>query len=386
MLPAPGSVPATGAPAAPVRLIFAHHSTGEAWLADGYGDLGVALRDNNYAVSDTNYGWGPDNIGDRTDVGHWWSWFRGPQSATYTSALFSEDGQHSSYSRMGTMPSGENTIIMFKSCFPNADVGGSPGDAVPAIGGNPLKGESGPLTVGNAKGVYLDLLEYFKTRPDKLFVLVVSPPLRESDTSPENAANARALADWLVSPDGLLSGYTTGNVFVFDYYTVLTGGHHRVVGGSVEHVAGPSDYLAYPTGDSHPSAEGDAIATAEFVPMLNAAYGEWSGASRLEPRAVTLSRPKPSSSRTIKHGVKRSWQGTISPAQLVDGAVVIQVQRRLHGAWHSYKTVSTTAHAGSASWKKSFTIGKAGRFRLRVKHADGDHLAGRSTWREITVK
>ena len=46
-------------PSAPVRLIFIHHSSGENWLADDNGGLGIALRDNNYVVSDTNYGWGP---------------------------------------------------------------------------------------------------------------------------------------------------------------------------------------------------------------------------------------------------------------------------------------------------------------------------------------
>ncbi|MCL5957721.1 MAG: hypothetical protein M1358_00130, partial [Chloroflexi bacterium] len=51
----------------PVRLIFIHHSTGENWLADDNGGLGLALRDHNYFVSDTNYGWGPDSIGDTTD-------------------------------------------------------------------------------------------------------------------------------------------------------------------------------------------------------------------------------------------------------------------------------------------------------------------------------
>ena len=45
-----------------VRLIFIHHSTGENWLTDGYGDLGRTLGENNYFVSDTNYGWGPDFI------------------------------------------------------------------------------------------------------------------------------------------------------------------------------------------------------------------------------------------------------------------------------------------------------------------------------------
>ena len=77
-------------PAAPVKLIFIHHSTGQAWLEDGHGGLGIALRDNNYFVSDTNYGWGPSSIGDSTDLGHWWTWFRGSSSATYLSALYAE--------------------------------------------------------------------------------------------------------------------------------------------------------------------------------------------------------------------------------------------------------------------------------------------------------
>ncbi len=51
-------------PGSVVKLIFVHHSTGENWLADGYGGLGRTLDRNNYFVSDTNYGWGPNAIGD----------------------------------------------------------------------------------------------------------------------------------------------------------------------------------------------------------------------------------------------------------------------------------------------------------------------------------
>jgi len=64
-------------PEKPVKLIFLHHSSGGNWLADpaengSGGDLGRALMENNYFVSATNYGWGPDAIGDRTDIGNWW--------------------------------------------------------------------------------------------------------------------------------------------------------------------------------------------------------------------------------------------------------------------------------------------------------------------------
>ena len=53
-----GAAVNTAPPASPVKLIFIHHSTGQAWLDDGHGGLGLALHDNNYFVSDTNYGWG----------------------------------------------------------------------------------------------------------------------------------------------------------------------------------------------------------------------------------------------------------------------------------------------------------------------------------------
>ena len=81
-------------PGGVVKLIFIHHSTGENWLADGYGNLGKELGRNNYFVSDTNYGWGPDAIGDRTDIPNWIEWFSSSQTPAYMNALFNESGQH----------------------------------------------------------------------------------------------------------------------------------------------------------------------------------------------------------------------------------------------------------------------------------------------------
>ena len=285
----------TSPPQDAVKLIFIHHSTGQNWLADGNGDLGLELRDNGYYVSDTNYGWGPQSIGDRTDIGNWWEWFRGPNSGTYLSALYNESGQHSSYSRSSTDPGGENQVIMFKSCFPNSQLGGGLDDPVPAIGDNPLKGASCGSqyhTIANAKGIYIDLLEYFKTRQDKLFVVIVTPPVQD----PARSANARALSQWLV--DDWLDSYPYENVLVFDFYNVLTsnggssdsndlgrteGNHHRVWNGSVQHKTDSgSNVLAYPSsgGDDHPSQAGNLKATAEFVPLLNDAYHRWTNSSQ----------------------------------------------------------------------------------------------------------
>ncbi len=294
------------APNKPVKLIFIHHSTGENWLADDNGGLGVALMKNNYFVSDTNYGWGPDSIGDMTDIGHWWTWFRGPESHRYLSALYRESGQHSSYSRLSKDPGGENEIVMFKSCFPNSDVWGNPGDPVPPIESNPLRGNSTPLTIENCKGIYLDILNYFRTRPDKLFIVITAPPM----TSLREPSTNRAFNNWLVND--WLRGYPYKNVFVFDFYNVLTtnggspdindlgwerGNHHRWWKGRVQHKTdGGSDLLAYPSGedhtDNHPSIAGNRKATAEFVPLLNVAYNRFKGhAPEPEPE------PSPPSTR-----------------------------------------------------------------------------------------
>ena len=307
--PATGQAPAAGAtarpgggplnpnpPASPVKLIFIHHSTGGHWLADDNGGLGIALRDNNYYVSATNYGWGPYGIGNRTDIPNWPEWFTGPNSATILAALYAENGQNigdfGEWSRLETDPGGENQIIVFKSCFPNSDLYGNPDDP-PYPEPNDWE-----YSVSNAKAVYNKILTYFATRQDKLFVVITAPPLMGSETAPERARNARAFNNWLVND--WLDGYPYNNVAVFDYYSVLTsngsasrvddpgtteepndlgwadGNHHRWQDGAVQHIQTvDNNTSAYPSGDSHPTAAGHRKATGEFVQLLNVFYHRW---------------------------------------------------------------------------------------------------------------
>jgi hypothetical protein len=339
LLPSPARAAVdTAPPVSPVKLVFIHHSTGEAWLADGHGGLGIALRDNRYFVSDTNYGWGPSGIGDRTDIGDWWSWFRGPSSPTYLSALYAESGQNCGYSRLAADPGGPNAIVMFKSCYPNSQLSG-PYSPIPDIADDPLKGQGGQggdFTVANAKGIYRDLLGYFGAHTDKLFVAVVAPPVASPDTP-----GGRALADWLV--DDWLDGYTAGNVLVFDYYDVLssktgggasdvgleTGNHHRVWNGAVQHKTDDgADRLAYPSGgDSHPNAAGDQKATAEFVPLLNAAYNAWKGnggggGDTSGPRTFAPRRA------TVKKGQRATLTYRVTDDLSVSATVTIRIRTR----------------------------------------------------------
>ncbi len=277
-------------PSSPVKLVFIHHSTGGNWLADAnseqpYGELGKALMNNNYYVSATNYGWGPDGIGDRTDIPNWPSWFTQSGSSAVLSALYSETGQniegYGSWTRLSTDPGGENTIVMFKSCFPNSDLYGSPSDG-------PASSLSDQFTVSNAKAVYNNLLTYFQTKTDKLFIVITAPPQTENgytddyQTAAERAANARAFNNWLVND--WLDGYAYDNVAVFDYYNVLTAtdNHHRWKDNAVEHVTNTSyNFAAYPLDewDSHPNSTGHQKATTEFVDLLNYYYNKWQAGS-----------------------------------------------------------------------------------------------------------
>jgi hypothetical protein len=280
-------------PTSPVKLVFVHHSTGGNWLADVSGNpqggaLGQALMNANYFVSATNYGWGPEGIGDRTDLGQWWEWFRGPHSSTYLGALYAESGKnvgdYGDYPRLAADPGGENEIVVFKSCYPNSALSGSLADPIPAIEQNLMRGEgagASSYTVANAKGLYLDLLNYFMTRPDKLFVIVTAPPLTKRTSTVTQAANARAFNTWLTTE--WLKDYPLKNVAVFDFYNVLTGAesYHRYANGSLEYLQSSSNFAFYPqsASDSHPNQAGNRKATEAFVPLLNVFYQRWKQAA-----------------------------------------------------------------------------------------------------------
>ena len=209
------------------------------------------------------------------------------------------------YSRLAADPGGANEIVLFKSCFPNSQLSG-PNAPMPAIADNPMKGavrrSTPPTRSPTPRASTATCSAYFGAHPEKLFVAVVAPPLTSPDTP-----GGRALANWLVDHWLQDSGYSAGNVLAFDLYDVLTsktgggasdvglasGNHHRVWNGAVQHKTDDgADRLAYPSagGDSHPSAAGLQKATAEFVPLLNAAYNAWRGNERRRASSVASAR------------------------------------------------------------------------------------------------
>ena len=386
-------------PTVPVKLIFVHHSTGGNWLADPnldgvYGGLGQALMDNNYFVSATNYGWGPDSIGDHTDIPNWPEWFTGPDSSAILSALYNESGKnvggYGDWSRMADPdPTRENEIIMFKSCFPNSDLYGNPGDDAYA---EPNDWE---LSVGNAKAVYNELLTYFETRLDKLFIVITAPPMVEGEyimndhgtPAAERAANARAFNDWLMND--WLASYPYYNVAVFDYYNVLTtngsatrvddtttneepndagaadGNHHRWAGSAVTHTQSiANNYSAYPyySGgpdwyDSRPTTNGHLKATEEFVPLLNVFYNRWqSGMADQQPQ-LALTAPTGSTAWPVNSQQQILW--TTTPA-----GSVAQVNLHYSSGGVTTTLASASANDGSYAWTTPITPTMSARVRV----------------------
>jgi hypothetical protein len=255
----------TAPPVSTVRLVFVHHSCGNNWLDTGNGNLGNTLGSNNYYVRDTYYGWdAPYNtdIGDSTDTTDWYTWFadttiQGNGMArrdNIMGALYTTSNQNATYSPIAD-PGGENDIIMFKSCYPNSEVGGS---------------------ISDEKALYNDLLAYFASRTDKLFVLVTPP----GETNVSSWELTEELCNWLCdNENGWLSRYPYHNVAVFDFYNVLseTDAHHRIHDGQVQHYNSPSadGNSPYHNGDDHPNSTGNQKSTDEFVPLLNSFYNCW---------------------------------------------------------------------------------------------------------------
>lgn len=264
-------------PTKPLRLLFIHHSCGGQLLAQtgapsgencvyvshpNGGGLRDLLERDGYVVHEASY---KSHVGDKTDVFDWLPKFRDGMDRVLACA--GQDAVHPQGTR--------NDIVVFKSCYPNNLFVGE---------GTPPGSPAGPeLTVANAKAAYSALLPCFERHPNVLFVCVTAPPnalglaperlgkvlLRKVLGRPrtealerrKSAALARSFADWLRSPEGWLRDYARRNVVVFDYYGTLT-----------EKGSRRSDLSLYPTGgglDSHPSAEGNALAARAFGPFLN---------------------------------------------------------------------------------------------------------------------
>jgi hypothetical protein len=199
-LPSPTSVtpspmaPATGATAFN-RIIFLHHSTGEALIEQG--DVRQRLTDMGYEFYDHGYNDDGLTLADGTPAGRD---FDVPDDNTDPDGLadiFAQplhDPPDNTFSYLM-----QYDVIAFKSCFPVSNI-------------------DSDEQLAEYKSYYLSIRSRMDQHLDKIFIVVTPPPEVPANTDPQAAARARAFADWLAS-DEYLSGHP--NVFTFDFFDLL---------------------------------------------------------------------------------------------------------------------------------------------------------------------
>ena len=114
--------------------------------------------------------------------------------------------------------------------------------------------------------LYTGMRASMAQHPEKIFVLLTSPPLNPAETTAENARYARQMAEWLLSED-FRGGQE--NLFVFDFYSLLA-----------ENDPSSADYgmlrAPYRDGaDSHPNAAANQAIAPQLVDFVTASITQY---------------------------------------------------------------------------------------------------------------
>jgi hypothetical protein len=133
----------------------------------------------------------------------------------------------------------QHEVIVVKSCFPNS-----------AIKDDEMQEQF--------KTWYLQMRDAMDRHPDRIFIIVTSPPLHPLMTNADEARRSRAIADWLKS-DAYLAGHP--NAFVFDFFDLLADPSTNVL--RAEYQVGPDD------ADSHPNQTANEIIGPLFVEFIH---------------------------------------------------------------------------------------------------------------------
>ena len=227
------------------NLFFLHHSTGDGIITEGNVRGYIGTYNSTHATSFEFW-----------DHGYNWDGLRNA-AGTYTGTDYAipgdntdPDGLHYLWTSSETEARdcrdailANHEVIAFKSCFPAS---GIPDTA----------------TLNQYKAWYVEMRGFFDKRPDKVFVVMSTPPLHRLSTDATEAANARAFANWLKSAV-YLQGYP--NVVCFDLFDLLA---------KADDGSGTANMLRYAyegshgDGDSHPNAAANAAVGPVFAQAL----------------------------------------------------------------------------------------------------------------------
>ena len=180
------------------NVIFLHHSTGGALIAEG----GVREIMTEAGFDFWDHGYNPTGL--RSPDGQLVGYSYGiPGDNTDPDGLASLFAQRT-YPLPVNGLSGllQHEVIAFKSCFPASQI-------------------DTDAELEQYKAWYVGIRDVMDAHPDHVFIVMSPPPLHPAVTDPAAAARARAFAKWL-SSDAYLDGHP--NVFTFDLFDQLAEG------------------------------------------------------------------------------------------------------------------------------------------------------------------
>ena len=219
--------------------IFLHHSTGQNIWGPNGSSTSIPQEMDSY---NTVHGY--SGLQAVTMNEEWWS---SGDNEWVTQHAFFEDP--SPVTGIGYYLPG-NKIIVIKSCFPSSAISdsGTPDDSLTPD----LK------TVANYKWHWRHIVKVMRAHQENFFVIWTNAPLEPNSTNATEAALSKWFCTW--AKDTLAQGLDPGvgifpgNVYVFDFFSKLTGANGMML----------SMYAAGP-GDSHPNAAATELVAPQFV-------------------------------------------------------------------------------------------------------------------------
>lgn len=229
------------------NLIFLHHSTGRNLIEEG--GIRPSLTELGYQFWDHDFNHIGLTLPDGTPTSAHYRipgmWGRGNTDVDGLAALFAQpvtEPPENAFSRLL-----QHEVIIVKSCYPNSAV---KNDAM----------------LAQFQTYYRQMRDVMDAHPDHLFIIMTSPPLHPLATTPADAQRARAIADWLQSPD-----YLTGhpNLFVFDFFDLLA--------DPDTHTLRPAYQRTAAAAESHPNRLANESVAPLFVAFIDQSIKTYTG-------------------------------------------------------------------------------------------------------------
>lgn len=241
----------TGGGGGLTNLFFLHHSTGDGFVVEG--DIRGYIEDYNQPRG-TNYefwdhGYNGDGLRDPAGTPTGTS-YEIPDDNTDPDGLYRLwTGSDGVAVASRNLILNNHQVIAFKSCFPASAI-------------------SDTDTLNQYKSWYLEMRDVFDSRPDRVFVVMSTPPLHRLSTNRTEARNARTFASWLKSSE-YLAGHS--NIVCFDLFDVLA---EPDDGSATANMLRYEYEQSHGDGDSHPNAPANrAVAPLLAQTLIDAALG-----------------------------------------------------------------------------------------------------------------